>query len=374
MEFLFWQPSVVQRRRMMPTTLENLHGGCGFSGTDASMLEIASGLCASGHGVRVLSGGPAVRPPQNRSVRYLSPERSFLDEPAQQADLARIDVFVVVYMMPEAPAHAEMMDVLRRLTNPRLKVFCWCHLIFQDSHIALLKNACQHRGAPLTLVCVSEFVRRHLRVDGSSMVTIPNAINPLIFDRAAVDGRREPRSLVFCASFERGGRVAQEVHALLGRTHTMGGLHVSSYCDSGKGPSLSKRALSDLMRRCDYMVYPLVLDSGWVHHDTYSCVVLEAMACGVLVVSWDVACLRGVFGDLITLLPPPAAAGYDAHAPGGTNAAMLEPPAVSALADAVASLMALPDAVRESRRDAARSWALAQTWDVRVQALLRAIV
>lgn len=372
--FLFWQPSIIQRRHVMPTTLDNLHradgdGGCAFSSADASMLELAAGLALRGCEVRVLSGGPAVRPqpctpPNTHTIKYLSPERTFLDTPEQQAGLTRVDVFVVVYMMPEAPAHAEMMDVLRRLANPQLRVLCWCHMVYQDAHLSLLRNACAHRGLPMTLVCVSDFVRYHLRDVGVPSVTISDAVNPDIFGS---DGdEREAKSVVFCTSYERGGRIAREVHSLLmTRTAGMGEMHVCS--------TLSKRALASRLRRSDYMVYPLVLDGGSVHHDTFACGVLEAMASGVLVVSWDVACLRTVFGDLITLLPPPPSPGYDGRAPGGSNAAMLEPAAVAALADAMTSLMALPKERREARRDAARAWALRQTWDRRVGDLLQAV-
>lgn len=350
---------------MLPTTLENLHEGGGFSGTDTSMLEIAGGLATRNHGVRILAGGPAAVSRETPNLSYLSPERTFLDT---QLDLARVDVLVVVYMMPEAPAHAEMMDVLRRLTNPRLRVFCWCHVIFQQAHIALLENACLHRNLQLTLVCVSDFVRAHLSVHHHDLVVIPNAVNPDIF-LSEDPGEREPRSLVFSASYERGGRLAEAVHTSLLRTHgPIGAMHLCSYCDA-LIPSLSKKALASRLRGCDYMVYPLVLDNGSVHHDTYACVVLEAMASGVLVVSWDVACMRAVYGDLITLVSPPPWPGYDGQAAGGSNPGMLEAGAVAALADAVSQLMALPTATREARREVAQAWALSQTWGARVDAL-----
>lgn len=50
------------------------------------------------------------------------------------------------------------------------------------------------------------------------------------------------------------------------------------------------------------------------------------MASGVLVVSWDAACMREVCGDHITLIPTPAFPGYDPHHHDGINKAMLDPP------------------------------------------------
>ena len=48
-----------------------------------------------------------------------------------------------------------------------------------------------------------------------------------------------------------------------------------------------------------------------VHHDTFACVVLEAFACGVTVITWDVACMKGVYGDNIHLLKPPSCNNYN---------------------------------------------------------------
>lgn len=354
----------------MPTNYHNLIRGCGFSGTDASLLEISRGLARQGHGVRVLSGGPASKETiegDSGVVEYLSPEPCFLNSADRLEDLARVDVFVVVYMTCDA--HPDMLDVLKRLTNPRLKVFLWCHSIYTTGMITVLESACMRRQTPFMLVGVSEFVRTHLAARRAKCVIIPNAINPSIFNMEQREVR-EPLSFVFCASYERGGHIAEEVHKLLKMTLPMGAMYVSSYCDPALGPSLSKIALASRMRSSDYMVYPLVLGQGAVHHDTYACVILEAMACGVLVVTWDVACLRGVYGDLITLVPPPEFPGYDPGAEFGTNGAMLRPAAISALADAVSLLANLPVGEREAIRMRARTWAVEQTWDKRVTALL----
>lgn len=372
-EFLLWQPSIIQSCRVMPTTLQNLNDGCGFSGTDASMLEVANGLATLGHGVRVLSGGPADREgpagKQVGSVRYLSHHKTFLDRREQVASLAQVDVLIVEYILGEA--HSEMIDIINRLTKPSLKVILWCHSIHSKGNLSVLENVCSRKSVPFMLVGVSEFVRHHTVVRRGRSVTVGNALNPAIFRRT--DQVREQLSMIFCASYERGGRIAKLVHEQLQKTLPMGQLFIASYCDSKLGPSLSKRALADRMRMTDYMVYPLVLDSGSVHHDTYACVILEAMASGVLVVTWDVACLRGVYGDMITLVPPPAFDGYDPAAEFGKNNAMLEPAAITSLAEAVTCLVNLPKDERESRRERARSWALGQTWDKRVTSLISAV-
>jgi glycosyltransferase involved in cell wall biosynthesis len=67
--------------------------------------------------------------------------------------------------------------------------------------------------------------------------------------------------------------------------------------------SLSKQELYKLLWDSDYFIYPLVLPWGMVHHDTFGTVVLEALACGVIVITWDVACLSDVYQDYIHLVP-----------------------------------------------------------------------
>ncbi|MEW5315190.1 MAG: hypothetical protein WDW38_006636 [Sanguina aurantia] len=320
--FLLWQPAFIQTRRMMPTTLLNLNEGHGFSGTDTSMLEIAGHLVKRGHGVHVLSGGPATRRPGHDGISYMSPDRSYMDDPVQVRTMAAVSTLVLVYLTPESLG--EMAEVMRRASNSRLRVVLWCHSLHLGAHeFEFVKQVCAARGAHLSVVGVSDFVREKLRPTleacglTGAYITIPNAVNPDLFtgEQGGRVGVREPRSMVFFASYERGGRIAKEVHARLGlRGLAMGGMHVFSYCDASI-TGLSKSSLARRLRTCDIFVYPLILDCGSVHHDTFACVVLEAMASGVLVVTWDVACLRGVYGDLITLVPTPICPGYDPASP-----------------------------------------------------------
>lgn len=359
-QFLFWQEASIRTTRRMPVTLENLNNQGGFSGTDAAMLEIAASLARLGHGVRVMAGGPA-SPKVTDGITYVCPE-------ADDDDMSDVDVLVISFIHSHSPD--ELTNVFRRLTKPNVYVLLWLQCIFYQHTIDFVEHLTQEVGGQLTLVAVSDFVKEHIerrgQREGPRCHVIMNGINPTIFTTRADDKEmREPLSFVFCASYERGGRIAELVHNSLAqdRGWHVGEMRVFSYCDS-RVASLSKHELAAMLRKSDYMVYPLVLDSGAVHHDTFACVVLEAMASGVLVVTWDVACFRVVYRDLITLVPPPPHAGYDSTSEnGGYNHGMNSRVAVETLADAVEQLEAMPIADRESRRDRAREWALTQTWD-----------
>lgn len=351
-EYLFWQPSLLQANRSMPTTVHNLISGCGFSGTDACFLEIASGLAQHGNQVSILSGGPEQ---VLDGMKYLSPLPSDLD----MSDLSKVDVLVVAHILEDM---YELVDLMKRLTHPRLQVFIWCQCIWSKSDVDSVRRICS-RACKVSIVGVSDFVEKNMQHcigKCTSYFKIPNGIIPSMFCSES-SGVREKLSFVFTASFERGGAVARQVHALLqSRGLPMGNMYVYSYCDQ-EYQSLSKLELVQRMHECEYMVYPLTLSNSCVHHDTFGCVVLEAMACGVLVVTWDVACMRGVYGDLITLVKPPAYPRYDPTAKNGQNPAMLEQRSIASLADAVQALESLTYQQREHKRECAREWAISQT-------------
>lgn len=365
-----WQPSGIRLSRSMPLTLENLNNSSGFSGSDTCMLEMASGLAQAGHGVRVMVGGPTTSAGVD-GICYLT--FPILDG-AGLADLKRVDTLILSYFFGQSAQ--ELFDVVSQLSHPGLQIWLWCQSLFPLVDVDFVERLTEHFGAELHLVGVSGYAGRIMQTrkrESSTYCTILNGLNPDVFEAGKTHVHNRPNlSFAFTACYERGGRIAELVHATLARRGlVMGDMSVSSYCNSvPKNPSLSKKGVADMLHKSDYMVYPLSLDDGRVHHDTYACVVLEAMACGALVVTWDVACLRDVYGDLITLVPTPPCQGYDRTASEGSNPLMLSQSAIETLADAVAALDALPTSVREARRSNAQAWALSQTWASRVSQLV----
>jgi glycosyltransferase involved in cell wall biosynthesis len=69
--------------------------------------------------------------------------------------------------------------------------------------------------------------------------------------------------------------------------------------------SKTKIEVRDFLLKSDYFVYPLICYNGWVHHDTFGTVILEALACGCIVVVWDVACISSVYEDYVIKIPVP---------------------------------------------------------------------
>eukprot|EP00607_Mallomonas_marina_P000409 CAMPEP_0182436342 /NCGR_PEP_ID=MMETSP1167-20130531/80987_1 /TAXON_ID=2988 /ORGANISM="Mallomonas Sp, Strain CCMP3275" /LENGTH=294 /DNA_ID=CAMNT_0024628407 /DNA_START=788 /DNA_END=1672 /DNA_ORIENTATION=+ len=129
--------------------------------------------------------------------------------------------------------------------------------------------------------------------------------------------------------------------------------------------SLSKRGVALVLTNADYFVYPLADESGEMHHDTFATVVLEALSSGVLVVTWDSACLKDVYGDLIELVPIPFSP--ESHSPyypsnkRGHSVWAASEEGVAALARAVLRLETRPKE-KQRRREAGMLWAQTQNW------------
>lgn len=127
--------------------------------------------------------------------------------------------------------------------------------------------------------------------------------------------------------------------------------------------SLPKNKIASLLNEADYFVYPLVLPDAVVHHDTFASVVLEALASGVIVVTWNVACIPHVYGDYVIQVEPDDVPGYDRRARYGRNAWMLTDEAVQRLGEKILYLEEHPEE-KEILRERGRTWAKTQTWDV----------
>ena len=123
------------------------------------------------------------------------------------------------------------------------------------------------------------------------------------------------------------------------------------------------REIKELLDTIDFFVYPLVLPPlgpAYVHHDNHCNSVMEALACGVIVITWDVVNLTTSFGDAIVTVPHIQHGEYDPdHTdiddPDGRSEA-----AVRLFADRIAYLEGHPEE-KEAIRSRARAWALEQT-------------
>ena len=359
MRILFYHPFV--RQRTAELSYDNMVKGGGFSGTETALLEAARCLRIAGNDVTIYGLNRTLFR-DSCGIEHVPLNR------LPRARLSALDWYCPMFYV----ADAHHLALLSALDPARTRVLVWLHCIVDPSGIERIKSL----GYRVYAQYVSSFVAQRyagIALDGSW--TIGNGIDPRFF--GASDCRVKGR-WAFLASFERGGEMARMVFDRVRATapEAASELHTASYWSHDTRPgcefevnhgSLSKRGVAKLLHSAEYFVYPLVLPSGAVHHDTFACVVLEALAAGVTVITWDVACLREVYGDHVTLVEPPAHEGYDARAPLSSNPDMRSEESVDALARAVLVNEDMSEEDRARKREAARGWALAQTWASRTE-------
>jgi hypothetical protein len=352
LSFLFYNPPT---KRSCLMTYDSYVGAGGFSGTDGSILQLCKRLAESGHDAAVVCDAYHETFEDAHGIRYVSPADIV-------RDCARTDVFVPGFAVLDGiPLH-----VYRNMRAGSL-VLPWCHChISQPKYDSLLRAVQQH-DLRCTVVGPSLFSLSHLA--GTAKAVVPNGIDPRMMPPHPTN---ESGRWVFHTSFSRGGKLCMDIFSRMQacRPDLARCVEFMSYYlpDRFKVPegvvfrdSMDKKRLFETLSGADYFVYPLV-ENSTVHHDTYACSVLEALACGVTVVTWDVACLREVFGDHVEFVDPPPHDGYDRFAETGANPRMSGDEAVQLFVDKILQIEKDQEAKKRAK-ERNRRWALAQSWD-----------
>jgi len=362
MKFLFYFPRTID---CLQDSVDTMDAMSGFSGTHACMFEVMRFLVRKGHDVfqvgmvlerRMIDGVMYV--PMDQVGTFLNPEE--------------LDVLVQPLFIPLEfyPLHLKL--------NPSRTRVCIILQCFANP-LDIQKT---HGSFDVDLVCVSDYVfQKYALWNFPKRITmIPNGI-PDAFVLDSHIPRKVPGQWVFHAVYERGGDVAYRIFESVRQVQPdiASKMHVCSYTSQASPApndhfvlhgSLPKKALRNLLDQCDYFVYPLVLPNGIVHHDTYGCVIAEALARGVIVVSWDVACNPSLYGDLILQVPHLPHAGYDPNAAYGYNPSLSSHEAIAAFRDAILDLEQHPEK-KEAMRKRGIEWAKSSTWSHRVEDYFR---
>ena len=284
------------------------YGGVGVSGTDQSYVYFAEQLVRRGDTVDLCAGSCLVGP--CRGVNYI---RAVVDN----------DYDGVVVNYPNELPKICFYKV------KRLYVYFQCNALYAYNLVAFKRL---HPWCEIVALHVSEFGKRSTRVAVleydyyfNREVVVNNPVFMDVFEEVCGNVERVRRSFVFHAVWERGGVVAEEVYRRLGWT---GGLFRADYDAVGmrdsvggarddvgvtrdaakqvggsqeSGRSQDKMAVGKLLARGEYFVYPLINSNPMyydvVHKDTFGCCVSEALAMGVIVVTWRVAALAELYTD-----------------------------------------------------------------------------
>lgn len=356
MKFLFYLPRTIDCGQDSVHTIAAMSG---YSGTHACMFEVMRCLVQKGH--VVFQVGMVLQVRTIEGVTYVP-----TDQLESLVNLADLDVFISMLECREA--------FVSKLNPHRTRV---CSILQCFANPDEIQNI--YGSFAVDLVCVSDYVfQKYANWNFPKRITmIPNGV-PDSFALDLPASEKTPGKWIFHAAYERGGDVAYRIFDACPQIASE--MHVCSYTShlspTTRDPrvihhgSLDKIDLRDLLDTCDYFVYPLVLPNGIVHHDTFGCVIAEALARGVIVVSWDVACNPSLYGDLILQVPHLSYPGYVPDAAFGRNPNLLSQEAVHAFRDAILDLERQPER-KKAMRQKGIQWARSNTWTHRAQEYAR---
>lgn len=345
--------------RDAPLSYTSLISRCGFSGTETALLEMAKHLVDKGHSVQIY-GDPNTYTDHN--IQYIA-----------EHDLDKVDTDVDWYSPLFFLSYNAHMQLLHRLNPARTKVFLWFHCFIEDRYIIDLKNRFRVYGQYVCRYVADAY--SHI-VDKTNSWVVYNGVNT-IFTTEQIPSTKQG-NWIFHATYERGGNVARQIFSKVNALtpDVAKTLNMLSYYTPDVHRNISssniinhgsktKLEVRDLLLQSDYFVYPLVLDDGRVHHDTFGSVMLEALACGVIVIVWDVACVSTVYGDHVVKIPVPDHVKhyYNPHARFASCHWMLSDEAQQMFIDKINELEA-DQAKKEQIRAKGVEWARAITWDV----------
>jgi glycosyltransferase involved in cell wall biosynthesis len=316
MHFLFFLPEHAYAQREQKFRYENMIKGSGFSGTDASVLEHARYLTRQGHHVQIILNEES----QEDGVCFLNVHK------LSQYDFSTVNVFSPLQFINQQGT----VDIILKL--PKTCLFVWWMHCFPNDYDTQVANFVINQGLKLIAVTPSEFVTNHVKNNpfSSSVTTIKNSIDRNIFTLEKLQKPHLKKGNFSChSSFERGGIISYKVFQKFREHFNYGTFHVCSYYMGDaetlnmlkkdqnvniKG-SLSKERVSLHLNSCDYFVYALALPNGCTCHDTYACCIHEALASGVIVITWDVAGHKNLYGDAIVLVEHIPHPDYNPKAP-----------------------------------------------------------
>lgn len=164
---------------------------------------------------------------------------------------------------------------------------------------------------------LSKFVQENLGEEYIKITTIPNPVMDEMLDKVLKEKPiKKPHKFIFHASWARGGDIAysainkleyrdKEFHAFDYLITIPSNNTDFFYRHNG----VDKKTLYKHLAESEYFVYPLYTPYQDVHKDTFSCVVAEAIALGVTVITYPLGALYDNYRDYCQWLQLPE--GFD---------------------------------------------------------------
>lgn len=272
-------------------------GDVGVSGTEQTFVIIGEHFASLGHTVIICS--PSCKQGIANGVEYC--------KKLSGDALKKTEILLIVPWITNLNDH----------TYPNLKkllINFACPNFDRPRDLDIFLNT--HKGTRVKAIYPSKWARAvagNYRVDDE--MVIGNPLMSDVLDEIKVDIKKNrDLSFVWHASWERGGEVAKRAFDVVNGVK----FTIMDYYGRSSMPTVSdnkivslnsadKNTIIKVLSETGYFVYPLVLPNGSVHKDTFACCVAEALAMGVIVLTWKIAALPEVYpeGNGIVYLPFP---------------------------------------------------------------------
>jgi len=301
------------------------HDGAGGSGTDTSAILVAEFLAKNGHEVVIATD--TIDAPLNDSYKTMgrsyTPGESFYGVQYTNLNFDGIEnktFDVLVGMLWFEDYESLPIKVTKSLIY-------WSHMQWVYGTYKFVDYA-EKYNLSIGLVHISNWEEKmnegtfpyiQAKIPRSIKKQIPNPIfDEIINEVKAENHAKKKGKFIFHASWPRGGNVSvdavrsinipdKEFHAFdyLMVIHD----HRDAFFHRHDG--VDKKTLFKHLAESEYFIYPLYTPYQDVHKDTFSCVVAEAIALGVIVITYPLGALPDVFKNYCAWLNEPPGVSFE---------------------------------------------------------------
>lgn len=287
------------------------NGGVGASGTDQSTIMVAEYLASQGKHEVVIATETNTATKVVRGVTYTNIAMKELTDAERTFD-------VLVTMLWFSDFESLPIKVTRGVIIVQ-------HMQYVYSSGEIKSFLSKRPGLKVGVVHVSKWESALTAAQftnifpGCRQMVIYNPIMTDIIQQVLNEGHaRKNHALVFTAAWNRGAEMCKVLFQdylkedrwvdkeLYTSDYTRCTLSFHADPRIHELGSQDKVSLLRTLAKCSYFVYPCVnAGPGALHHDTFGCVVAEALAMGVRVICYPMGALPEVYGNLLTYVPFP---------------------------------------------------------------------
>lgn len=259
------------------------YGQAPASGTDQSVIMVSEYLTSKGHDVTIVLD--KTNKETCRDVKYTDFSYDGLID--QEVDILVSALWFDKYK-----------DIPFKVTKG---LIYWYHMAWVYC-INEMIDFCNEHNLKMGFVNVSKWAQGQnewninlgiQKIENTINTIIPNPIMTELIDEIINENKieRKDKSSIFHAQFGRGGDVADRTLKELGWEE----MFRFDYINPANGTD--KTILFKKLLETDYFIFPLYHPNGCVYKDTFSCSVAEAIAAGVIVVTYPLGAIPEYFSD-----------------------------------------------------------------------------